>query len=76
MIDMIIDKIKAHGIQCDIDLYKTVSHLRCQRSGMIQTEKQYQYLYKAINYFIDSYKQSHQNQRGQIQKTTPKRISS
>lgn len=66
VIDMIIDKIKTHGIQCDIDLYKTVSYLRCQRSGMIQTEKQYQYLYTTVNYFIDLYNQSQQNQ---IQKT-------
>lgn len=52
IIDMIIDKIKSHGIQCDIDLYKSVCYLRSQRSGMIQTEKQYQFLYKTINYFI------------------------
>lgn len=59
VIDMIIDKIKTHGIQCDIDLYKTVSYLRSQRSGMIQTEKQYQYLYKTINYFIEILNQQH-----------------
>lgn len=56
---MIIDKIKTHGIQCDIDLYKTVSYLRSQRSGMIQTEKQYQYLYKTINSFIEILNQQH-----------------
>lgn len=53
-IDMILDKIKTCGIQCDIDIYKTVCSLRAQRSGMIQTEKQYQFLYKAIRNFIQS----------------------
>lgn len=65
VIDMIIDKIKTHGIQCDIDLYKTVSYLRSQRSGMIQTEKQYQFCYTTINYFIDLLNQLHQSQRNQ-----------
>ncbi|RNA26896.1 tyrosine- phosphatase corkscrew isoform X2 [Brachionus plicatilis] len=53
-IDMILDKIKICGIQCDIDIYKTVCSLRAQRSGMIQTEKQYQFLYIAIRNFIQS----------------------
>lgn len=61
VIDMIIDKIKTHGIQCDIDLYKSVSYLRSQRSGMIQTEKQYQYLYTTVNYYIESLTQFHQS---------------
>lgn len=61
VIDMIIDKIKTHGIQCDIDLYKSVSYLRSQRSGMIQTEKQYQYLYTSVNYFVELLAQFHQS---------------
>ena len=60
-IDMIIDKIKTLGIQCDVDIYKSVSYLRSQRSGMIQTEKQYQYLYTTINYFIEMLTQLHNN---------------
>jgi protein tyrosine phosphatase len=54
VIDMIIDKIKTHGLQCDIDIYATVCFLRSQRSGMIQTEKQYQFLYAAIKCYIES----------------------
>ena len=51
---MILDKIKALGLQCDIDVYKTVCHLRSQRSGMIQTEKQYQFAHMAIRQFIEN----------------------
>lgn len=54
LIDMILDKIKLFGKQCDIDIYKTVCSLRAQRSGMIQTEKQYQFLYLAIKQYIQA----------------------
>lgn len=50
---MIIDKIKHYGLQCDIDVQKQVLHLRSQRSGMVQTEKQYQFLYIALKEYIE-----------------------
>ena len=50
---MIIDKIKHYGLQCDIDVQKQVLHLRSQRSGMVQTEKQYQFLYVALKEYIE-----------------------
>ncbi len=53
VIDMIIDKIKHYGLQCDIDVQKQVLHLRSQRSGMVQTEKQYQFLYIALKEYIE-----------------------
>ena len=58
IIDMILDKIKILGIQCDLDIYKAVCHLRSQRSGMIQTEKQYQFSHQAIHQFIENYEKS------------------
>ncbi len=51
---MILDKIKSYGLQYDIDIYKAVCNLRSQRSGMIQTEKQYQFLYLAIKKYIEN----------------------
>ena len=56
VIDMMIDKIKLFGIELDIDIYKAVCNLRSQRSGMIQTEKQYQFVYIAIGQFIENFK--------------------
>ena len=60
---MILDKIKVLGIQCDIDIYKAVCHLRSQRSGMIQTEKQYQFSHQAIHQFIDNFEKSLQSRK-------------
>ena len=55
---MILDKIKILGLQTDIDIYKAVCNLRSQRSGMIQTEKQYQFSHQAICEFIERYEKT------------------
>lgn len=66
LIDMMLDKIKTCGIQSDIDIYKTVCSLRAQRSGMIQTEKQYQFLYLAIRHFIQSFNRNIANDSNRL----------
>jgi len=47
VIDMIIDQIKRQGFECEIDIQRTIQMVRSQRSGMVQTEAQYKFVYMA-----------------------------
>jgi protein tyrosine phosphatase len=49
VIDMICDQIRKHGNNFAIDIKKTVMHCRDHRPGMVQTEAQYAFIYKAID---------------------------
>lgn len=53
IIDIIIKLINAQGWDCDIDIQKSVQVARGQRSGMVQTEQQYKFVYKAILYYVE-----------------------
>ncbi|VDP04488.1 unnamed protein product, partial [Soboliphyme baturini] len=52
-IDLILNSIKRNGLQCIIDIRRTVEMLRSQRSGMVQTEAQYKFVYLAVQHYID-----------------------
>lgn len=52
VIDMIIDQINKHGLNCEIDIQRTIYNVRSQRSGMVQTEAQYKFVYLAIQHYI------------------------
>ena len=54
VIDMIIDQIKRKGFDCEIDIHRTVQSVRNQRSGMIQTEAQYTFIYAAVAHHINT----------------------
>ncbi|KAL5964079.1 Tyrosine-protein phosphatase non-receptor type 11 [Taenia solium] len=52
--DMLLGCIREGGLHTDIDIARTVQAVREQRSGMVQTEAQYRFIYKAVQEFVSS----------------------
>jgi len=42
------------GLECEIDVMKTVQRVRGQRSGMVQTDAQYRFIYLSIKHYIET----------------------
>ncbi|XP_066538711.1 tyrosine-protein phosphatase non-receptor type 6 [Hoplias malabaricus] len=59
VIDMLIETIDTKGADCDIDIQKCILMVREQRSGMVQTEAQYKFIYLAVQHHIESEKLKH-----------------
>ena len=57
VIDMILDQIKRNGLDCEIDIQRTIQMVRSQRSGMVQTEAQYKFVYLAVQHYIETVSQ-------------------
>lgn len=53
VIDQIIDQIKRHGLSCEIDIQRSIQLVRSQRSGMVQTEAQYKFVYLAVQHYVE-----------------------
>ncbi|XP_017850109.1 tyrosine-protein phosphatase corkscrew [Drosophila busckii] len=54
VIDMILDQIERHGLDTEIDIQRTIQMVRSQRSGMVQTEAQYKFVYYAVQHYIQT----------------------
>uniref|UniRef100_A0A452RTQ7 protein-tyrosine-phosphatase n=1 Tax=Ursus americanus TaxID=9643 RepID=A0A452RTQ7_URSAM len=54
VIDILVDLIRRQGLDCDIDVPKTIQLVRRQRSGMVQTEAQYKFVYLALRRYIQA----------------------
>lgn len=57
IIDIIIKLIENQGWESEIDIQRSVQVARGQRSGMVQTEQQYKFVYRAIQYYVEAYQQ-------------------
>lgn len=53
VIDMILDQIDREGRDTEIDIQRTTEMVRSQRSGMVQTEAQYKFVYFAVQHHIN-----------------------
>ena len=42
------------GLECEIDIPKSIQLVRSQRSGMVQTEAQYKFVYRALLHYVET----------------------
>ena len=57
IIDMIIKFIESVDWDTEIDVQRSVQCARSQRSGMVQTEQQYKFVYRAILHYVEANQQ-------------------
>jgi len=64
VIDIVLDMVRQQGLDCDIDIYRTIQMIRKQRSGMVQTLAQYQFVYLALKHHVETLTQRMNAQHG------------
>lgn len=42
------------GLDCELDIQRTTHMVRSFRPGLVQSEAQYQFIYTAINHYVQS----------------------
>lgn len=63
VIDMLMDQLKYYGLNYEIDIQRIVKIARAQRSGLVQTETQYKFIYLAIQKYIACLRSWHSKQQ-------------
>eukprot|EP00794_Sanderia_malayensis_P014899 gene14899-16443_t len=53
IVDMLINQLRLKANLHSVDVPRTVEKVREQRSGMVQTELQYKFIYSVINYYAE-----------------------
>jgi len=56
VIDILLGLLQTHGLDCEIDIPNTILIVRSQRSGMVQTETQYKFIYLALEHYVETEK--------------------
>ena len=66
VIDCILSSIERNGsiLDHEIDIQQCVQTIRLQRSGMVQTEPQYRFIYHAVQHHVEAYKQRLHHEQG------------
>lgn len=53
LIDIVINLIETKGLGCHIDIPKTLIRMRQMRSGLVQTDAQYKFVYLALREYVE-----------------------
>ncbi|XP_075586841.1 tyrosine-protein phosphatase non-receptor type 11 isoform X2 [Dermatophagoides farinae] len=67
VIDILIDQINHHGLDCEIDIQRTIQIVRTKRSGMVQTIAQYKFVYLAVQHYVNTLQQRIQAEHKSLQ---------
>lgn len=67
VIDLIRNQIRYQGLNCDIDIPRAIVKARSYRSGLVQSESQYRFIYQAVCHYVQTIslmiQDRHKNQR-------------